>query len=186
MKSKRSISKGKKINPHFWVFCEGETEEAYIRFLRSAYRLPVEIIPKIAGCDVSERYIESYKKGKPVHKKDKDFLVYDANVPEVLEKLKLINSATLISSNPSIELWFLLHYKNQTAQIQEDECVRELCKRNHGYYKKGVIDELLKKKLKEKCKEACKRSKRLTVFCNPSTNMHDFVEALENASNETK
>jgi hypothetical protein len=185
MKSKRSASKGKKINPHFWVFCEGETEEAYIRFLRSEYRLPVEIIPKIAGCDVSERYIQSYKKGKPVHKKDLDFLVYDADVPEVLEKLRLINSATLISSNPSIELWFLLHYKNQTAQIQEYECVRELYKRNHGFYKKGVLDESLKSKLKEKYREAGKRSRKLILYNNPSTNMHDFIEALENAINES-
>lgn len=96
MKSKRIASKGKKINPHFWVFCEGETEEAYIRFLRSEYRLPIEIIPKIAGCDVSE---------------------------------------------------------------------------------------LLKAKLRDKCSEACSRSKRLTLYRNPSTNMHDLIEAIKNVKN---
>jgi len=73
MGSKRTQSRGKKINPHFWVFCEGETEEAYVRFLRSEFRLPVEIIPKIAGCDIDSRYIQSSKKGQPVHPKDKDF-----------------------------------------------------------------------------------------------------------------
>lgn len=26
MRSKRQATKGKSINPHFWVFCEGETE----------------------------------------------------------------------------------------------------------------------------------------------------------------
>ncbi|MBK7480988.1 MAG: RloB domain-containing protein [Bacteroidales bacterium] len=30
-------------------------------------------------------------------------------------KIKSIKTAQLIASNPSIELWFLLHYKNQTA-----------------------------------------------------------------------
>lgn len=183
MKSKRIASKGKKINPHFWVFCEGETEEAYIRFLRSEYRLPIEIIPKIAGCDVSERYIESHKKGKPIHKKDKDFLVYDANVPEVLERLKSINTATLICSNPSIELWFLLHYKNQASEISEDTCIRELNNRSHNQYKKGVISEPMKTKLREKCSEACNRSKRLTLYRNPSTNMHDLIEAIKNLKN---
>ncbi|MDO9634441.1 MAG: RloB family protein [Paludibacter sp.] len=181
MKSKRNASKGKKINPHFWVFCEGKTEEVYIRFLRSEYRLPVEIIPKIAGCDVCARYIESCKKGKPVHVKDKDFLVYDADVPEVLEKLKLINSATLVTSNPSIELWFLLHYKNQKAEISEDLCIRDISNRNHHNYKKGVIDEPLRVKLREKYYDACNRSKRLTLYNNPSTNMHVFIEALKNA-----
>jgi len=30
MKSKSKASTGKRINPHYWVFCEGETEEAYL------------------------------------------------------------------------------------------------------------------------------------------------------------
>ena len=180
MSSKRQASKGKKTNPHFWVFCEGKTEEAYIRFLRSEYRLPVEIVPKIAGCDISERYIKSYKKGKPTFKKDKNFLVYDSDVPEILDKLKRIDSAILIASNPAIELWFLLHYKNQTAYITEDDCIRELNNRNRNSYKKGLIDDILKNKLKEKCTNACKRSKQLRSYNNPSTNMHVFIESLEN------
>ena len=184
MSSKRQASKGKRINPHFWVFCEGETEEAYIRFLHTEYRLPVEIVPKIAGCNISSRYIQSYKKGKPQHEKDIDFLVYDANVPEVLERLKKISSTLLITSNPAIELWFLLHCKNQTANITEDECIRQLSNRKPNNYKKGVIDEPLQNKLREKCTDACRRSKSLTLFENPSTNMHVFVEALENAKKE--
>lgn len=181
MGSKRLASKGKRINPQFWVFCEGKTEEAYIRFLRTEYRLPVEIIPKIAGCHISPRYIHSFKKGKPQHEKDKDFLVYDANVPEVLEKLKQIPGVILITSNPAIELWFLLHYKNQTGHINEDECKRQLSNRNHVNYKKGVIDKQLQNRLREKCKDACSRSKHLILYVNPSTNMHIFVEALEKA-----
>ena len=180
MSSERQASKGKKINPHFWVFCEGKTEEAYIRFLRSEYRLPVEIVTKIAGCDISERYIRSYKKGKPTLKKDKDFLIYDADVLEILYKLKKIDSAILVASNPAVELWFLLHYKNQTAYITEDDCIRELSNRNRNSYKKGLIDKILKNKLKEKRSNACRRSKQLVLYNNPSTNMHVFIEALEN------
>jgi len=163
------------------VFCEGETEETYIRFLRSEYRLPVEIVPKIAGCDISERYIKSYKKGKPEHEKDIDFLIYDANVPEILDKLRSIDSAVLVASNPAVELWFLLHYKNQTAYITEDDCIRELSIRNRNSYRKGLIDNSLRKKLKVKCKDACNRSGRLVLYNNPSTNMHIFIEALKNA-----
>ena len=180
MRSRRQTSKGKKINPHFRVFCEGETEEAYICFLRSEYRLPVEIIPKIAGCDISIRYIKSYKKGKPIHAKDKDFLIYDADVPEILNKLKEIETAVLVASSPAVEIWFLLHYKYQTAHITEDECIRELSNRNRNSYKKGLIDNILKNKLKEKCMDACNRSKRLELYNNPSTNMHIFIETLEN------
>jgi len=184
MTSKRQSAKGKKINPHFWVFCEGETEEAYIRFLRSKYRLPVEIIPKIAGCDISRRYIQSYKRDKPTHKKDMDFLVYDADVPETLERLKNIPSVTLITSNPAIELWFLLHYKNQKNPITENDCIKELCKRNRNSYKKGIIDDALSKELNEKYNDACKRAKLLQNFNNPSTNMHLLIEVLEKVKTE--
>ena len=52
--SKRPASRGKKIKPHFWVFCEGETEEAYISFLRSQYRIPIEIVPKTVGNKITE------------------------------------------------------------------------------------------------------------------------------------
>lgn len=184
MKRKRQASKGKKINPHFWVFCEGETEEEYIGFLRSEYRLPVEIIPKVAGSSINERFISSYKNGKPIHKKDKDFLIYDADVPEVIDKLKKIDKTILIISNPTIELWFLLHYKNQTATLTGDECIRQLKNRNRNNYKKGVIDNPLKAKLTEKRNEPCNRAKQLEIFRNPSTNAYIFVETLEAVKKE--
>ncbi len=181
---KRHASKGKKINPHFWVFCEGETEEAYVCFLRSLYRLPIEIVPKIASCNISTRYIQSHKKGKPTHEKDKDFLMYDADIPEIFAKLKTITNTTLIASNPSIELWFLLHYKNQTAAISKDECLRQLSNRNGNAYKKGVIDEALHIKLNDKCHEACKKAKKLRLYDNPSTSMFLLIEELERAKDE--
>ena len=73
MSSKRRASKGKKINPHFWVFCEGETEESYVCFLRSKYRIPIEIISKVVGNKITQRFIESYKRGKPPTTKIKIF-----------------------------------------------------------------------------------------------------------------
>ena len=186
MKSKRNISKEKKINPHFWVFCEGETEESYISFLRSEYRLPIEIIPKVAGMSIDEAYIKSYKKGQLTHKKDKDFLIYDGDVPEVLEKLKKIKNITLIVSNPSIELWFLLHYKNQTAALTGKDCIRELNNRNRNNYKKGTLDNHLIDKLKEKRSDACLRSKKLQIFNNPSTNVYLFIESLDEVKKNKK
>ncbi|MDD2387177.1 MAG: RloB family protein [Bacteroidales bacterium] len=184
MVSKRSASKGEKINPHFWVFCEGETEEAYVCFLRSKYRIPIEIVPKIVGNKITQRIIQNSKQGKPSHDKDKDFLMYDADVPEVLEKLKVIKTAVLIASNPSIELWFLLHYKNQTANIKTEDCIQQLSNRNRNTYKKGVVDSQLEIKLSEICTKACERAKELTLFDNPSSNMNVFIEELENVKRQ--
>ena len=39
-------SKGKTMKPNFFVFCEGESEVAYISHLRSQYRAPIQIIPR--------------------------------------------------------------------------------------------------------------------------------------------
>lgn len=178
MGRKRIDSKKKKIRPHFWVFCEGKTEEAYICFLRSKYRIQIEIVPKIVGSNIDERFIKKYKKGKPTHEKDIDFLMYDADVPEILERLMGIKSATLLASNPSIELWFLLHYKNQTANITTDGCLRELSNRNHNTYKKGVIDTKLREKLNEKCGDASKRASKLTLYKNPSSGIDKLIKVL--------
>lgn len=187
MGRKRQKSKGKKINPTFWVFCEGETEEAYINFLKSKYRLPIKIAPKIVGNKIDERFIRNYKKGKSTHEKDRNFLIYDADVPEILEKLKNIQSTTLLASNPTIELWFLLHYKNQTAELTGNDCIKELSNRNKNDYKKGKIDNKLEKKLNEKTEVAIKRAKKLNLFNNPSSNVYKFIEALENEkSNNSK
>jgi hypothetical protein len=186
MGRKRQESRGKKIKPHFWVFCEGKTEEAYVCFLRSKYRISIDIVPKIAGSNIDERFINRYKKGKPTHKKDIDFLMYDADVSEVLERLKNIKTATLLASNPSIEFWFLLHYKNQVANISTNDCIKELSNRNNNNYKKGIIDYKLNEKLNKKSADACKRAKQLQTFNNPSSNMHKIIKILENIKKEEK
>ena len=73
--NKRRISKRKKINPKFWVFCEGETEKAYIEYLRTNYRLPVKIISKIIGSKINDTIISSNISKKEIHPKDKVFMI---------------------------------------------------------------------------------------------------------------
>ena len=141
-------------------------------------------MPKIVGNKISQRIIQNSKQGKPTHDKDKNFLMYDADVPEVLEKLKSLKSAVLIASNPSIELWFLLHYKNQTTNITTENCIRQLSIRNRNTYKKGVIDSQLEIKLSEICTKACERAKELTLFDNPSSNMNVFIDELESVKRQ--
>ncbi|MCE2961550.1 MAG: RloB family protein [Chitinophagales bacterium] len=180
MKSRRNPSKGKIINPKFWVFCEGETEEAYISLLRRKYRFSsLEIIPKVAHLSIDNRFINAYKRDKFLHENDKTFLVYDIDNSDILARLQSINSAIIIGSNPSIELWFLLHYKAETANITVEKCIRELSNRNSNIYKKGKIDNKLEFKLTEKICDAIKRSKTLKVFDNPSTSFHIFIDELD-------
>ena len=178
MARRRREPKGKKINPTLFVFCEGNTEEAYINLLKSIYRMPsIQIHPKIGGNNITSEYIRNYKEGKPTHEKDLNFLMYDIDVQDIIERLSRIEDCTLLLSNPCIELWFLLHYKNQTANINCNVCCREMENRN-GVYKKGAIDQRLKEKLTSKREEAVKRAKRLRDSHNPSSTVFKLIEVL--------
>jgi hypothetical protein len=137
MKTKSRQSKGKLIKPTFFVFCEGETEESYIKHLRTLYRLPIEIDSKTTGNRITERYISNYKNQRITHAKDKTFLIYDSDVENMLKKLQKIKNVTLLCSNPCFELWYLLHYINQTIELTSEECVLKL-KPNVEQYKKAV------------------------------------------------
>ena len=172
------IPRGKSINPTFFVFCEGETEEQYICYLRTKYRLPIVIDAKVAGNRLTSEYISNYKKTKTNHPKDKTFLVYDLDVPEMLSKLQKIPNAIIISSNPCFELWFLLHYQEQKSAISTIDCNQKL-KDHHKAYKKGIIDEKLKEKLVDKHDKALHRASKLKINENPSTLINLFIQYLD-------
>lgn len=175
---RRRKPRGKKINPTLFVFCEGETEVSYINLLKTEYRIPsIHIHPKIGSNNITTEYINNYKIGKPTDEKDMTFLFYDLDVPTMQQRLSLIDGSILLVSNPSIELWFLLHYKNQTASTTNTYCLKELKNRNRTY-KKGLIDNKLKEKLILKRDNAINRSKKLTEFQNPSSTVYRLIEIL--------
>jgi hypothetical protein len=177
MRAKRQ-PKGKEIRPTFFVFCEGKTEQAYIKYVRSRYRLPIEVVVKIRGSGINRRFIDRCKKDKTTHPKDRTFLIYDYDVPEIADKLKKIGKVDLLFSNPCFELWYLLHYQSQTAELTTEECVSKLM--NHmRSYQKGALDNQLKDKLLENKNIAVSRAKSLPGFANPSTDVYRFVEELE-------
>lgn len=172
------IPKGKSINPTFFVFCEGETEEQYVCYLRSKYRLPIDIVAKVAGNRITSEYISNYKKTKVNHSKDKTFLIYDLDVSEMLSKLQKIPDAIIIASNPCFELWFLLHYQEQKSAITTIECNSKL-KYHHKAYKKGIIDAKLKEKLVEKQEKALHRANKMKIYENPCTQINLLIQNLD-------
>ena len=176
-------SKGKKIRPTFFVFCEGKTEEAYIKYLRSTYRLPIEVDPKIAGNRITDKYISEYKKQKTVHLKDKTFLIYDYDIESLLHKLQQIKNTYLLYSNPCFEFWYLLHCQDQKTSLTSKECISKL-KIHIKKYKKGVFDDKLKNKIIERKSKSISRAKALPEFCNPSTNVYKLIEELDAIKND--
>jgi thiamine kinase-like enzyme len=177
MKTKR-ISKNKKIRPTFFIFCEGETEEAYVNYLRSQYRLPIEIKVKKKGSDINERYINNVKNNHTRHKKDETFLFYDSDIPEIVKKLRQIRNVELLLSSPCFEIWYLLHYQAQTAELTSAQCISEL-ERYIQDYKKGTFNASLKEILSMNKNEAIKRSENLETSKNPSTSIYILIKRLD-------
>ncbi|NPA44707.1 MAG: RloB domain-containing protein [Chlorobi bacterium] len=182
MSRRRPAPKGKRMKPTFFVFCEGKTEELYVKFLKSKYRIPIEIDTQVAKNGINANYIKQYKKQKFTHKNDKTFLFYDIDAPKMLEKLQAIDNTVLLYSNPCIELWFLLHLKEQKANISCNDCYKELKKRIKTY-KKTYFSEELKDQLSVKYQKAANRAKKLSHFSNPSTNVWLLIEELKNVKN---
>ena len=51
-------SRGKTMKPNFFVFCEGKTEINYVKFLRSVFRVPIQVIAKKSDSNISLDFIE--------------------------------------------------------------------------------------------------------------------------------
>jgi hypothetical protein len=89
-----------------------------------------------------------------------------------------IKNATLIASNPCFELWYLLHYQNQQAELLSKECENSLSTHVKNY-KKGNVDDKLKMQLSVKKEEAIERARKLKSYSNPSTDVFRLMEDLE-------
>jgi hypothetical protein len=180
----RKSRKNRNIKPTFFVFCEGETEVAYVNYLRSKYRLPIVIDAKRAGHDISSNYIKRYKQKAISHPKDRTYLIYDMDVIETWDKVKRIKGVSILGSNPCFELWFLLHFMNQKAFIECNSCVSKLSN-YYKRYKKGHLEKGFIDKLESKISKAIERSKSLLFEDNPSTNINEFIEDLEAEKSKT-
>lgn len=178
MGRKVRVSKGKQMKPNFFVFCEGETEIAYVKFLRSLYRAPIQVIPKKGKSNISEDYIERSKNEYVRTDQDKVFLMYDLDVDGMLEHLQKIPNAELLVSNPCVELWFLLHYQEQKTEISSDKCIKKLHKVSKEY-KKGTLSEEEKEVLDKNKELAVERAKIMSENKNPSSTVYKLLEKLK-------
>ena len=59
------------MKPVFLVFCEGETEENYVDFIRQQYKSPIKIISKTEGGHISQHLIQRRQNELKISKTDK-------------------------------------------------------------------------------------------------------------------
>lgn len=159
------------MKPTFFIFCEGKTEAAYVDLLRRTFKIPMEIIVKISDSNISQAYVERCKRDRFTTQDDKTFLMFDIDVPGMFERLNRIKDVTLLLSNPCVEYWFILHYKDVYAELNSAECVAKLRKFDEGY-SKGIFSPAMKRNLIEGITEATNRAMAKTPYSNPSSTVY--------------
>lgn len=179
MARKTKQPKGKRMNPTFFVFCEGKTEAAYVDLLRRNFRVPVEIIARVSDSNISQPYIDRCKRDRFTTPDDKTFLMFDLDVPGMLDRLKKIQDATLLLSNPCIEYWFLLHYVDVNREISSSECLALLRSKNLTY-SKGEFSTAMKRILIDNIVDASVRASQKVAYNNPSSTVHFLTKEIVN------
>lgn len=170
------------MKPVYLIFCEGETEEVYVDFLKQAYRSPIKIVPRVEGANISQRLINARRRELKISRTDevRVFLMYDMDVADVSKRLLDCRAFKLLS-NPSVELWFLLHAKDKVAPATSDSVLSEL--RGLGGcwagYEKAALSDTQKDYLWNHRFDAVERARRLELFCNPSSGVFHLILSLE-------
>lgn len=153
----RRQGKRRKRNPVIYLICEGkETEIKYFKRFRSRGCF-IDIIP------LSSQYKSADKLVQKVEATMGDYIYYpedgdviwcvfdrDDNTDEMLQKAKQLadrKTYRIAFSNPAFELWFLYHFKDQTAAVESSAAIVSMLKQADRLpdYKKNqdVYDKLL-------------------------------------------
>lgn len=179
----------RKMKPVILVLCEGETEECYVDCLKQKYRLPIRVVSKVVGQKINSRLVERYKKELQIRRSEQIdcFLIYDADVPEIIDKTAACN-ATVILSRPCLEVWFLAHTeKVPAADLSSAECLRRLTRIEEWKgYRKGFLSENEKNLLWEKRLEAMRNIAESSATGAAFSNIPEFIRTLEDYRHENE
>ena len=179
------------------VFTEGErTEDGYLVHWRREYRdrvlvtidgfhgPPLSLVDRAA--EAKKREGREAKKGRG-RAHDEVWCVFDRDqhpsIPEALDKASA-NGIGVVLSNPCIELWFVIHFADQTAHIERDVAQR-LSRELLGCDK--VLTGPALAALSEHYDDAKQRAQQLETKhaadgspprSNPSTNMWQLIDRI--------
>jgi hypothetical protein len=195
----RKATGRRRRNPVVYLICEGsETEIRYFKQFRSR-GCNIDIIPIPSQYKSADRLVQKARAtmgNNPFYPDDGDIIwcVFDRddNTNEMLAKAKqaaIKEGYQIAFSNPSFEVWFLLHFHNQTTPVEDCNAAIKLLKqkgrleqyeKNKDVYEQlkplqSVAIERAKKRissLKEEHKEAISRQS------NPVTTVAELVEYL--------
>lgn len=183
--------------PRVLIVCEGKkTEPLYLTDVsrEEEVRLVEIVIEKGAGTpkSVVERAVamkrdaekDAARRADNLLRYDEVWCVFDVDEHPMLKEAQQQardNDVKLAISNPCIELWFVLHFQEQTAYIHRHD-VQRICREHLKGYKK----EPKYADLRDHYSEAVERSAKLDERhvrdgqpgANPSSSMYRLTERL--------
>lgn len=195
----RKASGRRKRNPVVYLICEGsETEIRYFKKFRSR-ECNIDIVPIPSQYKSADKLVQKARAtiGYSPYYPDEGDIIWcvfdrDDNTNAMLSKAKQMaikEGYQIAFSNPSFEVWFLLHFNNQTTLVENCETAIKLLK------KKGRLEQYEKNKevyeqLKPLQEAAIDRAKKrvaalqaehteiLSRESNPVTTVAELVEYL--------
>lgn len=146
-----------KQKPLIYVFCEGESEQCYTRFLKEEFEESAEIkYPAKTGLfdEAKSRFQKDPKYRNAISETDEIWFFFDVeqsdqihckdrfDTIEILRKLRKRNNirVRLLMTTGCVEYWFLLHYQMLSPKIAtkaDKEHMEDLLKQKEPLYAKG-------------------------------------------------
>jgi hypothetical protein len=180
----------------FLIVCEGEvTEPTYFKDIRHRERgiIELEIVPAGVPKTVVERAVQLKKGSERDARKDENLrydhvrCVFDVDAHPFLAEAKeqaRANAIEIAVSNPCFELWFLLHFKDQTAHIERHKVQHQCGEHMPGYQKVPPCDTLMPLRdaaIERDIQLDNWHATRDTVGGNPSTGVYRLIQQITDA-----
>ena len=195
----RKSSGRRKRKSVIYLICEGsETEIKYFKKFRRR-GCNIDIIPISSQYKAADKLVQKAKSTmgfNPYYPEDGDMIwcVFDRddNTNQMLNSAKRIaqkEGYKIAFSNLSFEIWFLLHFQNQTTEVKDCDAAIKMLKQK-GYIENYEKNKDIYEMLKPLQEEAIKRSRtRIKILendnidilsrqSNPVTTVSELVEHL--------
>ena len=195
----RKASGRRKRKPVVYLICEGsETEIRYFKKYRSR-ECNIDIVPIPSQYKSADKLVQKAQAtiGYSPYYPDEGDIIWcifdrDDNTNAMLYKAKQVavkEGYQIAFSNPSFEIWFLLHFNNQTTPVENCEAAIKLLKKKgrlERYEKNKEVYEQLKPLQEVAIDRAKKRvaalqaehTEILSRESNPVTTVAELVEYL--------
>ncbi|MDA2809013.1 RloB family protein [Nocardiopsis sp. RSe5-2] len=158
--------------------CEGETEHAYFTGLRESDTQEIHpFLPEKAKRPQREKVVDHARKAKSRAEYSQVWAVFDADGHDVRPLCEQAEEGGVKAavSNPTFEVWLLLHH-NDTVSGRSAQAVADELKKTVPMWKKGNGTRFTH--FSPGLPQACTRAKKYPPYGNPSTAVWKLMREL--------